>query len=555
MAFVQDPNQDSSNTAQQGQQTGNFNQPMSVSGSAASSGPGGYKGGGAAQTGNTAASGAPSSSGQFQNLQAYLGANQNYTNSGGLAGQLSSDYNKQAQGINNNITDASKNWYGQNSSADVDPTKASQYVNNALSDPTKFSSDPNNVSQFQGYLNAGTNYVAPGQFDPTQTYQQKVQNYQSQVGQLGTDSGRQAALQHIYGQNNPYYSQGQQGIDNLLLSAGVNAGGQNQIQQLKNNTQGYGQNLNNAYKQNVGDINNSIAQYGQDAATTQANTQNALGGAITGLYDQYANNLSTLAANRNHATDMAQMDLSQGRINSDMAKQFASYDPSMQLYGVNPGAVDSSGKSLYLTQNTNTPTVSNTISASDQAKMTGLGALAGNYLSGTPTADLQALAGNKAAGTFDSTPYTFNAKGLADAVSKAQNDYLQAGRDIFSANPGAYTYTPQVNPNNPSGAYNALSYMINNPSMYGQALPDQNIMNNNFLQLQSLLQKYNIDPTTGNSQGFTTTPDVVSAPSGGPTMGDLAKSGDLGNLMNQHGTGGGTGAMINPITGLPINHR
>jgi hypothetical protein len=521
VAVVQDPNSTEDNQ-QNKEQTGTFNEPVSVSGTSASSGPGGYKG----ASGNSGAQGAsspnaPTSSGSFQNLQNYLSANQNYVNQGGLASQLSGDYNKQAQGLQNNIQNAGNSWYSANSSKDVNPDQANQYVSNALTDPTSFAKDSGNVSQFQNYLNAQNNYTAPGQFDPNQLYQNQVQNYQASTSNLGSQSGRQAALQQMY--NNPYYTQGKSNLDNLILSKGVNANGVNQLQQLQQNTQGYNQNLQNAYNTNNNNINNSIAQYGQDAQAVQANTQDALGGSITGLYDQYANNLPTLTANRQSAYDIARNTLGQGNVTQDMVSKFG-INPGQALYGIDP--------TQYLTMNTSTPTVQNTISSSDQDKMNAYNQLAGNALTGTSASDLAALQNNKQAGTFDSTPYTFNTGGFNNAVGAQQAAYQNALQQlqVDSQNvTGTYGFNPAssaANAMNPIDFRNVLTNdlaQVNAPAPEGMVKVSNGdvpgIYNGYLQRLQDLMNNYHIDPNSGlgNTLNVVNNP-VVQAPANAPAQ-------------------------------------
>lgn len=531
MAVVQDPNLPDQSSGQQGsnsnqqnnqsqQQTGNFSQPISVSGNAStSSGPGGYKGSG---TSSPSGTNAPSSSGTYQNLQNYLNANQGYINQGGLASQLSNSYNNQAQGLQNNINNSASDWYSQNSSKDVDPNQASQVVSGALANPTQYAADPNNVSQFQNYLTASTNYVAPTSFDPSQTYQGQVQNYDSQVGQLGTSAGRQTALQQLY--SNPYYSQGQQSLDNLILGAGVDVNGVNQLQTLQNNAQQYGQNLQSAYNTANTDIGNSINQYAVDAAQTQGATQGALGGAITNFDTANQATVAQDLTNRQNDYQVLSNALGAGNITSDQANALG-ISGQTPLYGVNAGN--------FLTQNTYTPTVQNVITPDQYAQIQALSTLAGTDLTTQAGAGATSAMANynndQNVGAYANQPlYSFNNAGFQNATQTAQSDLANQiatiKNPITSFDAGVNSSSipqliQQIQADIPSRQQADLN-LINTNGVVGNgggitgmpagyhdaqnlAYQQQIIQEQNAIQsLQNLFQQYGLNPTTGLSNSY-----------------------------------------------------
>lgn len=213
----------------------------------------------------------------------------------GQADTLSNTLNTQYGTLNQGITDAA-NQFQQQVQGGYNANNP-DVVNQAMSDPTKFASDPNNVSDFQGQYN--NTYTGPTNFEGSQGYS----DLQNQVGQATTQAnllGNQAGLQsYLQGQGtNP--TQAMSTLDSLLLrgnpeaQAKINtAAGQfgNLTGQLGTATTGadqsvvdaqnaadasraYAQGQINPYAQNFGNTLNQNIQTTQDAINAFNTTAN-----------------------------------------------------------------------------------------------------------------------------------------------------------------------------------------------------------------------------------------------------------------------------------------
>lgn len=504
MAVVNNFNQDDQNQQQQNQNGNNVSQPISVSGTSAPSASAGLAGGG---TGNASVAptvqNAPTSSGRFQNLQNYLQANSGYNAAGGgLAGQITGDLGKQEKQQEQTIQQQQQDWVNANQSKNIDPNAASQYVQSGIQNATQFVQDPNAVSQFQNYLNAGTNYVAPTAFDASQGLANQVQNYQTTAGLTQTEPGRYTLLNNLY--NNPNYSQGQQKLDNLLLQ-----GDSNQLNTL-NQAQDYAQNLSNAYNAANTGINGTfdptanastgglIQQYANNAQATQLAAQNALGGAINTFGTNAAQAAQDAAAARDQAYQQALTNLGRNQISQADLDKFG-LTPNMTLLNVNPTS--------YLTENQDTPTIQNSITADQQSYINALSKLAGNSLSGDPTQVLSSFNNNQAAGTFGSNPYSLNTNALNNEVQKAQQSYNNELTSLYRPTElggvlTQATYNPVQDITNLQADNAARQSIGSYPDTGGNVLLDRNnatIAQNNqqIAQLMDIINKYNINPQTG----------------------------------------------------------
>jgi len=171
----------------------------------------GDEGGGPATAAKGSATASPTQFGSSASkLGDYLSANAPQITQ--QADTLSGNLNTQYGNLNQGITDAA-NQFQQQVQGGYNANNP-DVVTQAMADPTKFASDPNNVAAFQGQYNNA--YTGPTNFEGTQGYS----DLQNQVGQavqqgnlLGTQSGLQSYLQ---GQGkNP--TQAMSTLDSLLL--------------------------------------------------------------------------------------------------------------------------------------------------------------------------------------------------------------------------------------------------------------------------------------------------------------------------------------------------
>ncbi len=451
--------------------------------------------------------GAPTSSGRFQNLQGYLNANSGYNAAGGgLAGQITGDLSKQEQQQEKGITDAQGQWTTDNSSKNIDPNAASQYVNNGITDATNFASDPSHVQQFQSYLNAKDQYTAPAAYDTNQSLQSGVQNYQSNANLTNSEPGRYTLLNQMYG--NPNYSQGQQKLDNLFLQADPNQGAN-----LSQGAQANAANLNNAYAGANAATGSLANQYAANAAATQDASRQALGGAITNFGTQ-ATDAATAAGNaRAQALQSAQSDYGRGQVSLEDAAKYG-IDLNSANYGVND-------LSPYLRADlASTPTAQNIITPEQQKQIAALSQLAGNSLSGDPTQVLGQFNGNTAAGTYNSNPYNFDTGAYSNAVAAGKVNLNNELTPFLNAN-NLITPPKNLNINDPlsiikmyqddmafnkSGSAGSVGKSNDKAGAAERVKIDQNKID----ALKSIFSKYGINPTTGTVQsGLTSAANIA----------------------------------------------
>jgi hypothetical protein len=351
---TQDPNVQTNSP----QQTGGSNSSGSsgTNTSSGSSAPSGKS----ATSGGTGAGGNPTpaatSSGSFQNLQSYLKANQNYNGGQGLAGQVGNTLTNNAQAAQSAQDQSAQSTISaaNKAAAQYDPNNVSQYVNQALSDPTKA-----DASTFQQYYN-GT-YNAPTAFDASGSFQNANANFQTQAGQTGTDSGRMALLQSLY--NTPQYSSGQQNLDNLLLTS--NSG---QLGQLQNTANTAAKQLGTDYTTQQTNAGNAITQ-GQAAATAAANqTQGLFNNYVTQQEGNLNNQVAQTQQQRQDQYNQLVQQAQNGQLSSQVMQQLG-LTSGQNLYGVNA--------SNYLNNNVGTVGIGNVATAADQAKFQALANLSG----------------------------------------------------------------------------------------------------------------------------------------------------------------------------------
>jgi hypothetical protein len=272
MAVVQNfSNTQDDNQQQQQGQNQFVNAPINISGSSSSSASGGAYGSSAAPT----VSDKGTSSGRYTNLRSYLDANKDFNKqNGGLAGQITNNVQNQANAIQNQAQQSQQDFQKQAEQS------RNQYnpdlVNQALTDPTKFTQNQQNVSGIQSLLN--NQYQGPTALSNQQQLLGQAQQLESNANLVNTEAGRYALLNKMYG--NPGYSQGQQKLDNLLLQSNPE-----QLQQLQK-INPLATNLNSNVQNVINQAQQQGQQYQQEAQQTQQQTGSALQNAINSLMTQ-----------------------------------------------------------------------------------------------------------------------------------------------------------------------------------------------------------------------------------------------------------------------------
>ncbi len=171
---------------------------------------------------NSQAPGAPNAKGpsrseRFQNLNSYLDANAGNQFGETFAGKVGEDVAKGAQ-----AQAESGNQFQQLANSGA-VAKNTSLVDSAVTDPTKFVQDANNVSQFKAQKDA--QYKGPNSYADAGDLYQKASGATTKgldvAEKAQTEGGRFALLDNYFGRSD--YNQGQKSLDNLLVSGNDNA--------------------------------------------------------------------------------------------------------------------------------------------------------------------------------------------------------------------------------------------------------------------------------------------------------------------------------------------
>lgn len=402
----------------------------------------------------------PTSSGQFQNLNSYLNANNNSDFGNQFVGKLNNDIGQagasQQQGLQQfkAASDAGSLYNGSSTQPDNTTWQSpqntyqdAQYkepqnvsyagpgatsggqgntqapyqstVNNAISDPYGFSKDPNNITAFQNILNA--QYKGPQSYsDLSGAYQQAsgaTQKAENEAKAAQTEPGRFSLLNQFFG--NPNYSQGQQSLDNLLIQGNPNTG--QQVSQARQNAD-----------QSQVDFQNQQQQAQAYASQNMGNTQaardyarNAIGvdqsgnPTSAGLYQTTLNNAQTTAQNTANTDQQQASDLSRAISSGNLS---GLSPEELSMLGVSSGqSYFDVNPNQYLTIN---PDINqNSVMDPTQAsRITALSELAGlsNPFGGAK--DVGSL--------YGTNPVNFNKEGFNQAIQQRQGQYQNAFNEL-----------------------------------------------------------------------------------------------------------------------------
>lgn len=474
MSFL-DPNQDEQNQQQGTPQSPANNQPGSAPSSAGSVG-----GAGINPTGQSYSATAPTSGTQgtgFQNLNAYLDANQGNN----LAQQVGGKISGAADQANTDFGNAQTSFKSQ---VDQNTVKADpNNVQSVLADPVNASKDDTAAFQKQMFAN----YNGPtdsNSYQPFQQAQTEAQNAYNQ-GQQAKDEGGRFALLNNYFQT-PNYTQGQKSLDNALLVGDDQTPINNAIAQV--------QNLPSQYQSTAKDLNDyaNTAATGTKAANEAART--ALGvdaaGNLVQQTDQnglaqtdsfgkplYSGAFGTVenpvtqaveSYNQNAPNSFSQIK------NSLSSKDFSGLTPDQlsglgnlsqfkqDLFGVDPSG------SNFLKQNAVNATPNTMISADQQARLSALYNLAKEQNTFAPDSSI--------AGTAPKNPYSYDQGQFQNAVQQAHTGYQSA-------------VTPNIN-----AIQNVLA-SIPNGGPYARPVPgDVDFMNQQFAAINAERSKVGLSP-------------------------------------------------------------
>lgn len=345
------------------------------------------------------------SSGRFVNIQNYLNANKGYNEQGGgLAGQITNDISKQAQGVQDKFSQDKQNFQQQ---AEAGRNQYNEgLVNQAVQDPNAFVGNQQNMQNWQK-MQSGQ-YAGPQQFQGGQQYQQQAQDIGNLANMAQSESGRSQVLKQLYG--TPGYASGQRSLDNLLLQSN-----NDQLQQLQS-LKPAAENLQSGVESGSNEANALAQQYSQEAAATKAKLNEQIGGAKSGFETGLNNDYSNFLKGQNDIFSGLQNKLATGQALSpeEAITQLGlgSGDTNRQLYGTKA--------SDYLHQNAN-PTLASYADANQYAKYNALSQLAGQ----DPTLLNQADAAQ--AGTGRNAPaFNFDKNAFLGELSAREGNFNTA---------------------------------------------------------------------------------------------------------------------------------
>ena len=342
----------------------------------------------------------------YTNIQKVLNANQ-----GNQLGQaVGSGIQNQTNEAQQNLNQGQQQFQQQTTANQANTGDNSALVQNVLGNTAQYAPGGANAAQGQQFQQ-----LISGQYGgPTQlANQQQLQNQASNVAQLGQATGSQAGqmglLQRFVG--NPQYTQGQQGLDQLLLGqtgqpqlAAARRGAlqlQGQVNSGITGAQATGQQQQN-----------QAQQFGQ-------NVQQQLGQTVQGINTGLQNQAATAqqGSNKNYADTLAA--LKSGNINQQQADLLGLKNGEQ----VTTNGLNSIGN--FLTQNPNQATAQNVASGQNYAQLDALRQLGGNFAPQSAQNTLQQYAGQNAnANQFQNQQQlTADQAGFNAANTASVNDY------------------------------------------------------------------------------------------------------------------------------------
>lgn len=354
----------------------------------------------------------PSSSGRFTNLQTYLNANKGYKqDQGGLAGQISGNFQNKANNIQNNLNQSQQQFQNQANQNRIQYNQG--LVDQAVSNPSDFANNQDNVKSFERLRDA--TYQGPKGIEEAQAnqLQAKAGQLQQNANLAGSEAGRFTLLNKLY--NTPTYNRGQQNLDNLLLQ-----GNQQQLQKLGGVNQ-LATSVNTGVNTGLNSARDLASQFTQEAAQAQQNTRNALGQAV-GQFDVGAKqSLADLQAKQSQDYNQALQQLQSGTASRDLANQLGILPPGgnkIETFGTDVSKFLQQGPQATLQQ---------AVSPEQAARIQSLSKLAGNSLTG----DSQNLLSQYQGQLGGAGPaFNFNKDAFGQAIKERQNTYNQKAQDI-----------------------------------------------------------------------------------------------------------------------------
>lgn len=398
-------------------------------------------GGGTQTTSAGGSAKGPTSSERFTNLNSYLDANQ--------GNQFGENFAQKVQGDVSKGQEAQEQAGGTFKSQADNATIAANpaLVNSAVSDPTKFAADANNVTEFKKQKDA--QYQGPNTFADSADLYSKTYGATKKATDVAeaaqSEPGRFALLNQYFGR--PEYSQGQKSLDNLLVSGDEKA--QDGLAQARTNAQSLAQNFDTT--------NKNLSEYAAKArGTTEATrtgARDALGidnagnvvsgkGAIGGVTSELDKRIADYQGNVDKISGL----VGQGKWSEISPELKELFDGLGGSYGVN-------ATPFLQTTDKGAINQASVASADEQAKLRALASLA----------DIQNPIDVPGAGSlYDDKGYKFDTEGFKGKVAnekqafQAQNTQMQAA--LEQAKNSAKFFQDSINRNGPdTGLQNGVN--------------------------------------------------------------------------------------------------
>jgi hypothetical protein len=390
----------------------------------------------------------PTSSGRFQNLNAYVKANKNFNkDGGGFAGQVATNVTSKANDLQRNFAqskddynkalEASRQRYDAQLSKNVldNAGKPAQNLANAPAiNPTENTNGGNpNSNVVSGQFTGATDqpgtavdpaadetakfmamrdaqYKGPMELDADYSLRGQAENFSHLTNGVNNETGRFNLLKQLY--NKPTYNSGQQTLDNLFLQ-----GDKGQMARLQ------------GAKVDAGRVNKDLASSrtaaeiaalgaAQEAQATRDHTRKDLSGAIEGFDSEQDKAVKDAISGRDQKYLEARGLLGKHELTSEQAQQLGILDlvnSGAKTWDLNPAD--------YLNKNLVDPTKQSIIDQNGFNRINALGKLAGGIDEGKMASILDTYRDPSQVGTYNKDkPYEFD-------MSRFQNDAAARGSE------------------------------------------------------------------------------------------------------------------------------
>lgn len=356
----------------------------------------------------------------FTNIQSIVNANKGNQ----LGSAIGNNIQNVESSAQSNLKNA-QNQFQQGTQANQANTQANQQLaQNVLADPTQYANVPGATNtpqnaqagqQFQSLLSG--QYQGPTALANASGLQNQAANV-AQMGQaLQSAGGQQGLLRQLIA--NPQYTQGQAGLDSLLLGQSNDPS----LQAAKRNAL--------TLQGQVGSAVNGAAAQGQQQ-TNQAQQfgtalQNQLGSTVNNENNTLQQNATNLQNQRNTQYQSALKDLQSGNVNQDEANALGlTQDENVYnvLNGNGAAGTGSSAAAQFLKENPLAANISNTANAQQYAQMQALQSLAGQYAPSNAQTAFQNFQNPSQASQFQNSQALIgDQSGLQNAINSTAANY------------------------------------------------------------------------------------------------------------------------------------